>query len=141
MFEIQEKNENGKVNSYCMMIISKYFNTIHDYINVVKCCKEYSSTITQYKYNPIPFKNRKEREIFSNIEEYHYYNESKYKDNENNNEEEKEIIENDSRIKKYIHWRKMITYSTWKGNDNSKHEYKRIKYGKEDMKKYLLDHE
>ncbi len=84
----------NELNSLCIMIISKYFNTINDYINIVKCCKEYSNTIDQYKFNPIPFKSKKEREIFNNIEEYHYYNKNEEKkitefDDETVEEEEK----------------------------------------------------
>ena len=60
----------NELNSHCIMIISKYFNSIHDYINIVKCCKEYSNTINQYKYNPIPFYIGKEREIFNPIPFY-----------------------------------------------------------------------
>ena len=103
-----EKENKGPLNSYCVLIISKYFNTIKDYINIVKCSKEYSNVIEKYKYNPIPFNNKKEREIFNNIEEYHYYNESK--DNCYNKEEEKEkhLMENDSRIQKHVHWGKVI---------------------------------
>ena len=63
------------MNSHCIMIISKYFNTINDYINIEKCCKEYRGLIEQLKYNPIPLKNIKERELFKNIETCHYYNE------------------------------------------------------------------
>ena len=67
----KNKEENKSLNSHCIIIISKYFKTIHDYVNIVKCCKEYSTIIDQYKYNPFPFHNKKERNIFKNIKEYH----------------------------------------------------------------------
>ena len=114
-----------------MMIISKYFNTIHDYINIVKSCKEYSNIITQYKYNPIPINNTKEREIFNNIEEYHYYKEKE--------DTEKEMIRNDNRMVKYVHWGKVISYSTWKEKDKERNEYitkrdSNLKLGKDKVK-------
>ena len=34
--------------------------------------KEYRGIIEQFKYNPIPFKKEKEREIFKNIDKYYY---------------------------------------------------------------------
>jgi len=113
------------------MIISKYFSTIHDYINVVKCCKEYKNTIEQYKYNPIPFYNKREKEIFHNIIEYHFYNE----------DEEAEInnIKTEKNITKYIHWVRKISYTKAKTHQN--HEFKYVQYSNEDMKHYLFDNE
>ena len=102
-----------------MIIISKYFNTINDYINIEKTCKEYNGLIESFHFNPIPFQNEKEREIFKNIETYHFYS----------YEEVKEIKE--SRIKEYIHWERV--YSDMIKKDE-KHKYKNIIEAKE-MKK------
>ena len=33
-----------------LLIISKYFNSISDYINLIKTNKEYKDTIEQFKY-------------------------------------------------------------------------------------------
>ena len=58
-----------------MMTVSKYFRDIRDYINTEKCNKKYNGIIEQFKYNPIRFRNEKEREVFKKIERYHYYKE------------------------------------------------------------------
>ena len=44
-------------------------------------------------------------------------------------------------IKKYVYWGK-VSYSFWKENKKENNEFKKgIEYGKEDMKKYLFDHD
>lgn len=55
------------------MIVSKYFNTITDYIKLEKCCKEYRGIIDQFKYNPISLKNTKNLDLFKNIQTYQFY--------------------------------------------------------------------
>jgi len=61
-----------------------------------------------------------------------------YKEKE---DQEKEIISKDLRIQRNIHWGKKMTYSEWKEKYNSNQAYTNVGVGKEDMKKYLLDHE
>lgn len=56
-----------------MMIISKYFNTITDYIRMEKCCKEYRGIIDQFHFNPISLKNTKNLDLFKNIQTYQFY--------------------------------------------------------------------
>ena len=74
----------------------------------------------------------KQREIFGEIEEYHFYSE--------NEDIEKEIIRNDIRIMNYVHWKKAIGYSEWKENQLiGKEFYKLVEYRREDMFLYLLD--
>ena len=36
--------------SYHMYIIAKYFNSIEDYINLLKTCKEYKNVVDLIKY-------------------------------------------------------------------------------------------
>lgn len=62
-----------QLNPYCMFLVSKYFNSIDDYINVEKTCKGYRQTMEQFKYNPIPLATQKERDMFQGIEVYHIY--------------------------------------------------------------------
>lgn len=67
-------NQNtSKLNRYCMMVVSKYFNTITDYIRMEKCCKEYRGIIEQFHFNPISLKNTKNLDLFKNIETYQFY--------------------------------------------------------------------
>lgn len=63
-----------KLNRYCMMIVSKYFNTITDFIKMEKCCKEYRGIIDQFHFNPISLKNTKNLDLFKNIHTYQFYN-------------------------------------------------------------------
>ena len=63
-----------KLNRYCMMIVSKYFNTITDFIKMEKCCKEYRGIIEQFHFNPISLKNTKNLDLFKNIDTYQFYN-------------------------------------------------------------------
>ena len=62
-----------KPNKYCMMIVSKYFNTIFDFINLEKCCKEYRGITEQFHFNPIPLQSNKTRELFKNVETFWFY--------------------------------------------------------------------
>ena len=43
----------NNLNSYLIQIISKYLNSIEDYKNITKTCKEYQYVIDNFKYNPI----------------------------------------------------------------------------------------
>ena len=71
---MSSSNQNTqKLNRYCMMIISKYFNTITDYIKMEKCCKEYRGIIEQFRFNPISLKNPKNLDLFRNIQTYQFY--------------------------------------------------------------------
>ena len=38
---------------YSMIVVSQYFETGFDFVNLIKTCKEYSGIIDTYKYNPI----------------------------------------------------------------------------------------
>ena len=97
-----------------MMIVGKYFNTINDYINIEKCCREYNGLIEQFHFNPIPLRNKKEIELFKNLETYHYYS-------------EKEINISDERIKQCIHWEN-VSYSLWKENEKENVEFRKVEY-------------
>ena len=55
-----------QLDKHSLLIIMKYFNTIDDYFNIEKCCKEYNGLIEQFHFNPIPLNNEKERDIFFN---------------------------------------------------------------------------
>ena len=67
------------LSKYELMIISKYFNDIEDYINLMETCKLYSNITELFKFNPIdiPFNNQDElnlyTKIFKNINTIHYY--------------------------------------------------------------------
>ena len=59
--------------SFHLHIIAKYFNTIQDYVNLMKTCKEYKNVIDYIKYNPIDIVDFR---VFKNLKEIHIYNDS-----------------------------------------------------------------
>ncbi|ELP89651.1 hypothetical protein EIN_349310, partial [Entamoeba invadens IP1] len=60
------------IESYHGMIISKYFKTIKDFINLEFVCKKFSNNMKKFHFNPIPL-NCKTLEYFSNIETLHLW--------------------------------------------------------------------
>ena len=74
-----------QLDSYSMMLVSKYFNSYQDFINLVKTCKAYN-IVGEFRYNPIPLDSEpinidvggEEKkvnvwELFSNIETAYIY--------------------------------------------------------------------
>ncbi|ELP92392.1 leucine rich repeat containing protein BspA family protein, partial [Entamoeba invadens IP1] len=78
------------IGSYHVMIVSKYFKTVEDFINLEFVCKKFNDNMEKFHYNPIPltFKTLK---YFPNIETLHLWN----KDDDNFGNKFKENIEND----------------------------------------------
>ena len=67
------------LNQNEMLIVSKYFDKINDYINIIKTCKEYNEILNLLNYNPIPL-NSKNYKFFTNLQTYHIYNKKHFKD-------------------------------------------------------------
>lgn len=69
----------GHIDQYTMMIISKYFNGVGDYVNIEKCSKEYRGLMEMFRYNPMKFEEyyehegKMERKFFKNVETYNIY--------------------------------------------------------------------
>lgn len=59
-------------DSHSIMIVSKYFETIQDFINLEKCSKKYQGNMERFQYNPIPLTSE-ESKLFPNIKTYHIY--------------------------------------------------------------------
>lgn len=61
--------EKWKLSIDFIMIISKYFITNKDFINIIKVCKKYKELLELFKFNPIsnPI-------LFSNIQTQYFYN-------------------------------------------------------------------
>ena len=62
-----------------LMIVGKYFNTIKDYINLIKCCKRYEDILDLYKINFISINNQEEFKLFENLEIYSIYTNNDFK--------------------------------------------------------------
>ncbi|GAB1228123.1 hypothetical protein ENUP19_0377G0002 [Entamoeba nuttalli] len=104
-----------------IMIVSKYFEDINDFINLEIGIKRFQGNMERFHFNPIPL-NQYSRKLFPNIETFHIYN--KYD----------EIFE-DGRIFKYVIWYN-VSYSTYLEEKEEMNEYKNIEYTQEDVKKY-----
>ena len=72
-----EEIEDKQLDTYSMLIVSKYFNTIDDYITIEKTCKNYRGIIEYFQYNPISIKKEEDVQIFKNIKNYQYYENTK----------------------------------------------------------------
>ncbi|BFU21028.1 Leucine rich repeats (6 copies), putative [Entamoeba histolytica] len=79
-----------------IMIVSKYFEDIKDFINLEIGIKRFQGNMEQFHFNPIPL-NQYSRKLFPNIETFHIYN------------KEDKIFE-DGRIFKYVIWYKVKIY-------------------------------
>ncbi|EDR27135.1 hypothetical protein EDI_302800 [Entamoeba dispar SAW760] len=61
-----------------IMITSKYFNEIKDFINLEIGIKRFRGNTEQFHFNPIHF-NHYSRILFANIETFHIYDENNMK--------------------------------------------------------------
>ena len=57
----------GKLDSYSLQIVSKYFETITDFINLEFVTKKARDNLEKFRYNPIPL-SKKTAKFFPNIE-------------------------------------------------------------------------
>ncbi|BFU22366.1 leucine rich repeat protein bspa family [Entamoeba histolytica] len=96
-----------------IMIVSKYFEDINDFINLEIGVKRFRGNMERFHFNPIPL-NQYSRKLFPNIETFHIYN------------KEDEIFK-EGRINKYVIWYKM-SYSRYLKEKEEMNEYKNIEY-------------
>ncbi|EDR25218.1 hypothetical protein, conserved [Entamoeba dispar SAW760] len=104
-----------------IMITSKYFNDINDFINLEIGIKRFQGNIERFHFNPIPL-NEYSRKLFTNIETFHVY------------EYDDEIFK-DGRIFKYVIWY-LVNYSEYLQEKEQGNICKNIEYTKKDRKKY-----
>ncbi|GAB1226258.1 hypothetical protein ENUP19_0282G0008 [Entamoeba nuttalli] len=104
-----------------IMIVSKYFEDINDFINLEIGIKRFRGNMERFHFNPIPL-NQYSRKLFPNIETFHIYN------------KEDEVFE-DGRIFKHVIWYK-VSYSRHLQEKKEMNECKNIEYTREDRKIY-----
>ncbi|KAL7716044.1 Leucine rich repeat containing protein BspA family protein [Entamoeba marina] len=63
---------NEKLDSYSILIVSKYLEIIQDFINVICVCKKFKETTEKLRFNPIPITSLK---LFPKIQTQYLYNE------------------------------------------------------------------
>ncbi|ELP85278.1 hypothetical protein EIN_084900 [Entamoeba invadens IP1] len=67
-----------KLDSYSLMIVSKYFRTIYDFINAEFVCKKFQGNMEKFHYNPITLL-KETRQYFPNIETLYIYERNHYR--------------------------------------------------------------
>ena len=104
----------GKMDYYSMFIATRFFESIQDYINLELSHPKWKGNLLRFYYNPIRLTNEFERNLFSNIQTLHIY------------DDKDSLFENDKNIKFIVFWT-IKTYSEYlKIKDNKTIEYKRI---------------
>ncbi|KAL7714653.1 hypothetical protein QTN25_007821 [Entamoeba marina] len=69
-----KKSHNAKkLDSYSLLIVSKFLKKEQDYINVICVCKKFKKTTKKLRFNPIPIKSLK---LFPNIQTQYLFKES-----------------------------------------------------------------
>ena len=108
--EINDDN-NKQLDRYPMLVSSKYFDTTNDYINLERTNRKYEGMTEEYKYNPIPITDKKQLDVFKNIETYHRYNEKSSE--EGDNDELEYVLDKNDKDKqlKTIIWKKTNVYT------------------------------
>ncbi|EDS88705.1 leucine rich repeat protein bspa family [Entamoeba histolytica] len=96
-----------------IMIVSKYFEDINDFINLEMGVKRFQGNMERFHFNPIPL-NQYSRKLFPNIETFHIYN-------------KEDKIFKDGRIIKYVIWYK-VSYSRYLEEKKAMIECKNIEY-------------
>ncbi|BFU26654.1 Leucine rich repeats (6 copies)/Leucine rich repeat, putative [Entamoeba histolytica] len=104
-----------------IMIVSKYFEDINDFINLEMGVKRFEGNMERFHFNPIPL-NQYSIEFFPNIETFHIYN------------EEDEVFEG-GRIFKYVIWYK-VSYSRYLEEKEKGNVCKNIEYTLSDRNTY-----
>ena len=60
--------EKIQLGASLMVEVGKYFETINDYINIMKVCKIYKDFVSLYRFNPIS-----DTTLFGSIVYQHFY--------------------------------------------------------------------
>ncbi|BFU19622.1 leucine rich repeat protein, BspA family protein [Entamoeba histolytica HM-1:IMSS-B] len=104
-----------------IMIVSKYFDGINDFINLELGVKRYRGNMERFRFNPIPLDDYS-RKFFPNIETLNLYNKD-------------DMIFNDGKIFKQMIWYK-VEYSTYLKEKEQGNECKSIEYTEYDREEF-----
>lgn len=77
------KINKSQLDNHSIFIVSKWFKTINDYINLEFSSPKFLGNLNNYEYNPIPI-NSKTKRFFPNLKTLYIYkpNDEKFKDDE-----------------------------------------------------------
>ncbi|ELP88035.1 hypothetical protein EIN_347270 [Entamoeba invadens IP1] len=125
------------LSGYHIMIVSKYFKTTNDFINLELVCKKFSGNMEKFHFNPIP-SNSKTLRYFPNIETLHLWNKKdetfgnvfsiNTKENENNTIFKKEFF--------YMIVWFIVDFETVDRNKSRNIEFKNVTYTQNDREKF-----
>ncbi|ELP92532.1 hypothetical protein EIN_276510 [Entamoeba invadens IP1] len=125
---------------YHVMIISKYLETIKDFINLELVCKKFRENMEKFHFNPIPL-NIKTLGYFPNIETLHLWDvkDETFGNGFMTNTEEKVDNENKTVLNRkffrIIVWFN-VNFETVDRNKNRNIEFKNVTYTENDRKKF-----
>lgn len=114
-----------KLSSYELLIVSKYFESFEDFINISCVNKK----LTKYQlhqtfhFNPIPL-TKQTRKYFTQLETLHLYS------------KEDETFPDDVQIKKKIYWYE-VNYDEYINEMNCHKEFKNVVFSGSDTLKYF----
>ncbi|KAL7713799.1 F-box domain-containing protein [Entamoeba marina] len=89
-------NDLKRLDSYSMLIVSKYFENQEDYINIISVCKKFKETTLKLHYNPIPITSKR---LFPKIQTQYLYSKKDIKLKNINNYEIWYIVDYDAYLK------------------------------------------
>ena len=112
---VAKKNQ---CDNYCVMIASKYFNSIDDFINLELGCSRFLGNMTKFFFNPISI-TKQTLHFFPYLQTLHCYTEND------------ELIES-NQIQRYIIWWKCNYYKTRTISKGKDIEWKQMIYTKTD---------
>ncbi|ELP86378.1 leucine rich repeat containing protein BspA family protein, partial [Entamoeba invadens IP1] len=137
------KTENikmSRLSGYHIMIVSIYFETIKDFINLELVCKKFGGNMEKFHFNPIPL-NYKTIGYFPNIETLHLWDvkDENFGNGFMINREKMEIVKIKVVLKKeffrIIVWFN-VDFETFDRNKNRNIEFKNVTYTKNNRKKF-----
>ncbi|ELP85344.1 hypothetical protein EIN_085960 [Entamoeba invadens IP1] len=111
-----ERKSYQTLDSYSLMIVSKYFEDKNDYINIVQVCRKFRFTLEKFRFNPIPITSHK---LFPNIETLVLYS-------SDDNVFDTPLIRVEYNVV-YSHYKKM---------DQTKTQYKRVVFNQYERRMY-----
>ncbi|ELP89928.1 hypothetical protein EIN_303720 [Entamoeba invadens IP1] len=130
-----------KLESYHVMIVSKYFDTIEDFINLELVCKQFCGNMEKFHFNPIPL-NSKTVEYFPKIETLHLWDviDENFGNDFLINKQKIKDIDEFKNVSKKLFYRIIVwfgvDFETVDKNKTQNIEFKKVTYTQNDRKKF-----
>ncbi|ELP84026.1 hypothetical protein EIN_347030 [Entamoeba invadens IP1] len=137
---ITENIKMCELSGYHIMIVSKYFKTIKDFINLELLCKKFGGNMEKFHFNPIPL-NCNTLGYFPNIETLHLWDveDENFGNGFMINRKENKDIENEVVLKREFYqiivWFN-VDFETVDRNISRNIKFKNVTYTKNDREKF-----